>query len=231
MKLYSFFTVLLLTSSCGRYPEPVNSAQQIKDAPADITMLSIRHLDLAAYKDLAKFHHVTRIDMSNPVSGSITDGHLVELVKHLTSEVKDINLAGNNSVTDQGVLAFLQTYPLAYLKLDGTSITNKSLHAANAKLTMKGVNIAGCEKISAAALRECLVSGTVGLSFSISHLAPAEQEALAREKWRVGEFSIYDEGKVPWSAELTQALKNKAAQGSTVYLCKRVGKKLICEPL
>jgi len=40
-------------------------------------------------KYLAKFHQVSQIKMLNPRGGSITDGHLTEMVKYLHSEIKD----------------------------------------------------------------------------------------------------------------------------------------------
>jgi len=231
MKPYPLLIALLLLSSCGKYPEPVNSAEQIKNTPAETTMLSIRSLDIRQYKDLTKFHQVTRIDMSNPRGGFITDGHLTEMVKYLDSEVKDINLAGNSNVTDQGVKALLRGYPLAYLKLDGTAITDESLQAVRTHPQMKGLNISGCEMISTAALRECLVSGTLDLGFSIAHLSPAEWDALAREKWRAGQFTIIVQGHPPFTADLTKMLKDKASQGCFITVCKEVGGKVLCESL
>jgi hypothetical protein len=183
----------LSVSGCGKYPEPLRTAEDIERAPAETEMLSVGALPLADFSRLERFDNVRQLKFYQSDGTGASDAKLKALASMSFPKLRDVSLLNCPFVTDLGLVALTNIPSIELLQLEGTSISDQSLEIIAAHLHLKGINVANCTNVTfdgISALAE--VSSLRELTFSSDNLTQDQVISLISRMKEVQWCSIVD---------------------------------------
>ena len=207
-------------SGCGKYPEPIGSANDITKVDPSTEMLTIPLLPIEAYPSLAKFSNLRRIDFYHPRGVGADDDRLKVLAQLPLTKLKDISLLNCPAVTDAGIVSLTGIKSLIYLQLEGTTITDAALDAIASKSTIVGLNVANCRHVTTRGLLRAIESEKLeSFSFSTENLDQIQVLDLISRFRSVKHCEIVDvAGKLD-----VETIKNSASAKQVKVVLRRAG--------
>lgn len=135
--------------SCGHYPEPIGSSNNIAWTSSDETMIVIDGLPLKDWSRLQKFTLLEHLSIAEDMAPNITDKHIEVLSGLNLPMLRDISLASCSQLTDKGILALTNVPSIISLQLIGAGITDKGLKALAVGMPkLEGINVSQCRYLT-----------------------------------------------------------------------------------
>lgn len=194
--LISLMLLLAGTNSgCGGHSSPLQSAQDIRRASADLQQIRIGLLPVSDYPLLSKFKRLKDVDFFTLNGTGADDAKLEALSKVKLDTLEGVLLLNCPKVTDVG-FRHLSTIPsLKWVGLEGTSITDESLATMASKMKLTGVNVSNCSKVTKKGLAGLATSSTLKeFSFSADTLTQEDVVELVNQFKGIGWCGIVDPG-------------------------------------
>lgn len=209
------FTLILLmillagtNSGCGGHPTPLQSAQDVRRASADLQQIRIGLLPISDYPLLSKFKRLKDVDFFTLNGTGADDAKLEALSKVKLETLEGVSLLNCPMVSDDG-FRHLATIPsLKWVGMEGTSITDESLAVMASKMKLTGVNVSNCSKVTKNGLLILAASSTLKeFSFSADALTQDDVVEIINQFKGITWCGIVDPGNkldVPTLKQLGQ---------------------------
>jgi hypothetical protein len=182
-------------SGCGGHPSPLQSAQDVRRASADLQQIRIGLLPISDYPLLSKFKRLKDVDFFTLNGTGADDAKLEALSKVGLETLEGVLLLNCPKVTDVGFRHLSMIPSLKWVGMEGTSITDESLATMASKMKLTGVNVSNCSKVTKKGLALLAASSTLKeFSFSADTLTQEDVVELLNQFKGIVWCGIVDPG-------------------------------------
>lgn len=152
---------VIMVAGCAHQPRTIESAWEIRWAPASEYMVSVVDLPIQDYPKLQKFSGLKHLQISGE-KRPVTDKE-IRAVGHLQfPQLMQVSLAQCRNVTDDGVQSLTNLPSIQGLHLRAVGITDRGMQVLAARFpNLKSINVEQCRSVTEEGFLDLTISSTI----------------------------------------------------------------------